>query len=301
MAPKKILLIVNSKSGNNSKSGLKESFIDYTSSKNYISHILFLDHDPKNSIQKTIQSFAPDVIITAGGDGTVNLVASFIKHTDIQLIIFPHGSANGMAKDLKMPADFNQCLALIEKGKSVKLDILKINNETSVHLADVGLNARIVKRFQLDNKRGMLTYAKYLFNELFYINSKYFTIKYADKVRKVKAVSLTFANATRYGTGAVINPEGKINDGLFEICIVKPFPKINFITIALQMFRNRLSYSRFFETIQCKKAIVSSKRKTLLQIDGEVIGKVNRVELECIPAAINVVIPTDLDYPTLIN
>ena len=297
----KTLLIINHKSGKQKKENILHRFEEYMQNKQADYQILQLTINPKKAIKDKIIAYLPNVIIAAGGDGTVNMITNIIQNQDIKLLIYPFGSANGMARDLNMPANFDDALRLLENGRIVKLDLLKINGNTSIHLADVGLNARIVKRFQLDNKRGMLTYAKYLFNEIFYIRSKKFTIAYGDIERKVKAVSLTFANATMYGTGAVINPEGKMNDGLFEICIVRPFPRIKLLSIAFRMFTNKLAYSEFFETIQCKQATIACSKKTLLQIDGEIIGQVNKIELKCLPGAIQTIIPNNLDYPTLIS
>lgn len=295
---KKILFIVNQKAGQNNQINLQECFVGKEGE--YECNIHILKKNPVKEIQKAIDDFKPEIIAAAGGDGTINLVARLIQNTDIKLLIIPMGSANGMAKEFDMPSSLEECLELIETGNTVAVDLLKINNEISVHLADIGLNARIVKRFQLDSKRGMLTYARHLFNEMFFIKSKKFTLFTENETRKIKAVSITFANATRYGTGAVINPDGKLNDGLFEICIVKPFPSIHLLSIAIKMFRNRLKYSEYFETIHCKKAKLIAHSKTLLQVDGEVVGYTKEIEMECLPQSLNVIIPSTLNYPTLI-
>jgi len=299
MALKKILFVINKKAGQNNRINLQECFVG--KENEYECNIHIIKKEPLKEIQKAITQFEPEIIAAAGGDGTINLVARLIQNTGIKLLIIPMGSANGMAKEFDMPESIEECLKLIETGKTVAIDLLKINDEISIHLADIGLNAKIVKRFQLDRKRGMLTYAKYLFNEVFFIKKRTFMLYLENQTRRIKAVSITFANATKYGTGAVINPDGKLNDGLFEICIVKPFPKIHLLSIAIKMFRNRLKYSEYFETIHCTKARLIARSKTLLQVDGEVIGNVKEINLECLPKAINVIIPNTSDYPTLVN
>lgn len=300
MERKRILFIINQKSGDNSSIDVKKYFVDKQIEYNYNCKFYTLGENPVKEIENEINIFKPDIIAAAGGDGTINLVAQVIRNTNIQLLIVPMGSANGMAKEFGIPENLDECLDLLKTGKIVAIDLLQINDEISVHLADIGLNARIVKRFQLDKKRGMLTYARHLFNEMFFIKGKKFILILENETRKIRAVSITFANATKYGTGAVINPDGKLNDGLFEICIVKPFPKIHLLSIAIKMFRNRLKYSEFFETIHCKQAKLISKSKTLLQVDGEVIGYTKEINMECLPQSLNVIIPADLNYPTLI-
>lgn len=102
---------------------------------------------------------------------------------------------------------------------------------------------------------------------------------------------MTFANASKYGTGAVINPEGKLDDGKFELVIVKPFPRIKLLSIAWKMFTRRLHTSDYVEIISCTKALVISNKKTTLQIDGEIIGKVKEIRLESLPKSLWVMIP----------
>lgn len=300
---KRVLFVINHKAGKNKNLELDKIIKKHAINFNYEIDFYELSaiEDAALGIKKSIESFKPTIITAVGGDGTVNLVSKIILKHHIALLIVPYGSANGMAKELQIPNQLESCLDLIVKGKVVEIDLLKINDEISIHLADVGLNARIVKRFQLDPKRGLLIYAKHLFYEVFILKRKKFTISYQNKTKIIKAVSITFATATKYGTGAVINPDGKLNDGLFEICIVKPFPKYELFKIAYQMFRNQLKTSTYFEVIQCDKAKVTCKRATLLQVDGEIIGKVNEINLEILPQVLKVLISKELSHPTLIN
>ena len=298
----KVLFVVNKKAGHSPKPMLYQMISSHSEKFNYQSEYYEMNsNDHKISLNNIINQYQPNIVAAVGGDGTVNLVSSVIYQKDISLLIIPIGSANGMAKELQIPDQLESCLDLIIKGNTVEVDLLKVNDEISMHLADVGLNARIVKRFQLDTKRGLLTYGKHLFYEIFLIRKKRFIIYYDKKVKKVSAISLTFANANKYGSGAVINPDGLLNDGLFEICIVKPFPKWKVFTIAFQMFRNTLKTSKYFEIIQCQNATVTCKRKTLLQVDGEIIGKVNMIKLTCLPKVLKVIIPAGLRHPTIID
>lgn len=299
---KRVLFVINKKSGDKENPELDKIIQNHADTHQYaINFYILNDEDAVIGINKAIVNFKPTIVAAVGGDGTVNLVAGIIQNKPITLLILPYGSANGMAKELQIPEQLIDCLDLIINGKEVEIDLLKINDHLSIHLADVGLNARIVKRFQLDTKRGLFVYAKHLFYEAFVLKRKKFSIQYQNQTKRIKAISITFATATKYGTGAVINPDGKLNDGLFEICVVKPFPKYHLFKIAYQMFRNQLKTSAYFEVVQTNKATVTCRRATLLQIDGEIIGKVNRIDLEILPKVLKVLIAKDLVHPTLIN
>ena len=300
---KVVLFVVNNRAGSKTYFDLEET-ISKHSIQNQYKAILFSLNDVYNletEIQYQIILHQPQIVVAAGGDGTVNLIASLLKKTEIVLAILPLGSANGMAKDLELPDGILPNLDLLVKGEKVKIDLLLVNDKISIHLADVGLNARIVKRFQIDNKRGILVYAKHLFAEVFFLKKYKFKINFDGNFKRVKAVSLTFANATSYGTGASINPSGVLNDGYFEICIVKPFPLLQLFKITWQMFRKTLVYSSYFEVIKCKNAVVKCNKSTTLQNDGEIMGKVKEIRLKILPKSLWVMMNNALDHPSFIN
>lgn len=287
----KVLFVINPHSGRKEPGDLenlikKEAEALKLDHKTY--HMGSGDQDKK--IRAEITSFKPEVVACAGGDGTVSLMAKILTGTDISLLIIPNGSANGMAKELSITR-IDTAIALLESGVKRKIDLLEVNGCTCIHLADVGLNARIVKRFEQDSRRGISTYARHLMSEIFLIKKYTFYITYDDKEIKRKAVSLTFANASRYGTGAVINPDGKLDDGCFELVIVKPFPRIKLLSIAWKMFRGTLQTSEYVEVIRCTRARIRSSKKTTLQVDGEVLGKVSEITIHLLPQAISVLVP----------
>lgn len=288
----KVLFVINPKSGSARDNTLQDLITEQAESQNFDFQIYNMMGDDEARITTEVKRFRPSIVAAAGGDGTVKLLAGILANTKITLAIIPYGSANGMAKELYI-SDIDFALELLSKGKKQTIDLISINKEICIHLADVGLNARVVKRFDKDPKRGKLTYAKHLFGEMFFLKSYRFSITYDEQVISRKGVSITFANAMRYGTGAVINPHGILNDGKFELVIVKPFPRVQLLSIAWKMFRGKLHTSDYVEIISCTEATIVSSRKTTLQIDGEVIGKVKEIRLAVIPRALSVLVPKD--------
>lgn len=287
----RVLFVVNPKSGQREENNLTHLIGGQAkiSGFKYQLYTMSGEDDQENIIQEII-GFNPDIVAAAGGDGTANLMAEILVGTSITLLIIPYGSANGMAKEIGI-GTIEAAIDLLESGLEKPIDLLRINNKICIHLADVGINARIVKRFEQDVKRGLTIYAKHLFNEIFLIKHYTFKIEYDGKYMKRKAVSLTFANASKYGTGAVINPKGIIDDGQFEMVIVKPFPHVHLFSIAWKMFFNRLHKSDYVEVIQCKEATISVNKRTTLQVDGEIMGKVKEIKIEILPSALRMLVP----------
>ena len=287
----RILFVINPASGKKEENKLEEQ-IDEQAGISGFDYQLYYMHGGNviKDISRRIYSYKPQIVAAAGGDGTVNLVAALLENTRIALLIIPNGSANGMAKELNIRS-IPSSIKLIQEGRYKSIDLIRINGRICIHLADVGLNARIVKRFENDPKRGLSTYAKHMFAELFLIKQYRFKIKCGPHEFTRKAVSLTFANASKYGTGAVINPYGIIDDGKMELVVIKPFPRIKWISIAWKMFMNKLQTSEYVEVIKCSEANITTKSGTILQIDGEVIGKVRKINAEILPKALTVIVP----------
>ena len=103
-----------------------------------------------------------------------------------------------------------------------------------------------------------------------------------DQVVEREAVMIVMANATSYGTGIRINPEGRLDDNLFEVIIIK---KISLIEL-LKMGFTRLPFNpRKTELYQTSSLLVRSRKKVHFQVDGEYLGKVNEVRAELLPKA----------------
>ena len=138
------------------------------------------------NIKSIINECKADRVIAVGGDGTLKLVAESLLETDIPIGIIPAGSANGMAKELGIPEDLNEALALAISGKTKKIHAVLVNNELCIHLADIGFNAYIVKKFDELATRGMLTYAKAAWHAFWYHRKMDIEFKIGHKIIKEK-------------------------------------------------------------------------------------------------------------------
>jgi diacylglycerol kinase family enzyme len=97
---------------------------------------------------------------------------------------------------------------------------------------------------------------------------------------------VVLANASKYGTGAVINPDGQLGDSKFELVIVHT---ISLIELTKMFLSNRSFNPKKVEIFQTTKAVITTKKKIHFQVDGEYKGKVNAVEASIIPSALHVI------------
>ncbi len=239
-------------------------------------------------LKKKIEKEQPDKVIAVGGDGTVKLVAEALLMSDIPLGILPAGSANGMAKELAIPADAATAFEIIEHGASKKIHMLKVNDEICIHLSDIGFNAFVVKKFEEENTRGMWGYFKSALKVLWQHRRMKVQIKCDEGYIKRGAAMVVVANGTKYGNGVVINPMGSLYDQLFEVVIIR---KISFTEIFKMRFLTGGLNEKKTELLQTSRLVLASKHNLHFQVDGEYLGKTKMLVAEIIPNAISVLVP----------
>ncbi|HEY0355589.1 MAG TPA: diacylglycerol kinase family protein [Flavisolibacter sp.] len=289
----KLLFIINPVSGGKEKHDWEASIREYFKELPHaIEFYVLTGTSDKISIQKYIDTIKPDRVVAVGGDGTVKLLAEMLKETPIPLGILPAGSANGMAKELGIPLKVDEALDVITGGLAKKIDLIRINEEEiCIHLSDVGLNAMLVKYFEKSN-RGLWGYGRAVFRILWQKQKLRFSIQTDNEQVKRKAYMVVLANARKYGTGANINPEGNIADGLFEIVVVR---KLNVFEILKALFTNKSFHPDRIEVFSTRLAEVRVQRKAYFQVDGEFLGKTNFVAARILPQILTIMIPTDSD------
>ncbi len=282
----KLLFVINPGSGSHDIN-LKEVISTHFSSKDVSVELFEL---PKNcsleKIKQRIEQAKADRVVAVGGDGTLKLIAECLLNTDVPIGVIPAGSANGMAKELGIPTEIKEALDLVVNGRPKKIHTVKLNNEICIHLSDLGFNAYLVKKFDTIPERGMWGYAKATWHALW--NHKRMQIELNIKGETIKsaAAMVAIANATMYGTGLKINPDGKLDDELFEIIVVKDYSYLEILKIWL----TKLPFNpKKIEVFQTSKVKISSKHKAHFQIDGEYVGKVNEVTAEILPASVTIV------------
>ncbi len=231
-------------------------------------------------------------IAVFGGDGTVNEVARALVHSKTSMGIIPGGSGNGLSNHLKIPLNIKQALSVIAESRIMSIDHGLLNNIPFFCTCGVGFDALIGHRFADAGTRGFKTYVKSTINEYF----KYKPQKYRLKVKGKKKMSrkaflVSFANAAQYGNNAFIAPNADIQDGLIDVCILKPFPNYRILDIGIRLFTKKLDKSKYLETFKAKKVTLTFKKPCEAHYDGEPCIIDKKVKIGVVPNALNVLVP----------
>jgi diacylglycerol kinase family enzyme len=188
---------------------------------------------------------------------------------------------------------------------SKKIHLVKINDQLCIHLSDIGFNAFVVKKFEDEGTRGMWGYTKAAWRVLWNHNRMQIDIAIeppkegmpsnANAKENIKyirrdAAMVVVANATKYGTGVLINPEGRLDDDLFEVIIVK---KISFSEIFKMRFTHRPYHPDKTELITTRSLKINSRHHVHFQVDGEYLGKTKNINASIIPHTLRMLMPKE--------
>lgn len=287
---RQILFVINPTAGNTEK----ETLIEYVAAtckdrgiqlKTYKTN----GDDNEKVIKSYIETHSFDRVLVAGGDGTIRKMAKILMDYPITMGIFPEGSANGLAYNLNLPDTKEEQLEVALSGNILNLDVLKINDDICIHISDFGVNAELIKNFEEGSIRGKIGYALKSIPTL--LNTEYpfdFEIKANGSTYKKEGAVLAIANAMKYGTGATINPDGKLDDGKFEIIV---FKNLNIIDIIKTLTDNDALDPDFAEVISTDKAEILCKSPVPFQIDGDYMGEIKKLDVSVLKQKIAVTVP----------
>jgi diacylglycerol kinase (ATP) len=219
------------------------------------------------------------------------MAAKILIEYGLALGIIPMGSANGLATALAIPQDPVQALDKILTSNTVRaIDMLRFNDtHFCIHLADIGTNALLVKKYEESGVRGMIGYAKHLVASIKESSMMKAIIRTSDGLLQKEGIMMAFANAHKYGTGVQIS-EGSVSDGKFEICNVERFTLEEAIKAGLTALNVFLDPNMFSDVLSCSQAEVDLDQQVHFQVDGEYIGLINHLTIEVLPSCVKLVV-----------
>ena len=285
------LLVVNPISGDRDKATLITQIRDFA--QELQQEILVYEttgNQDEVAIQKLYQEHQPVRVLIAGGDGTIKMVGEALEQEDVIFGIIPAGSANGLSIDLNLPTTVEENIKIAFQNDYIAIDMVEINGKKSLHLSDLGLNALLVKNYENGDTRGKLGYALQVINTLTEADDEPFevVIKTTEGEMHTNAKMIVIANSQKYGTGVTINPNGKIDDGKFEIVVLK---SLDVFTIGKIVTGNILSNTEEVRIFSTDQAVITTHKKISFQIDGEYCGEEDELKVGILPAQMKVAVP----------
>ena len=269
------------------------------------------------AFQKAIDA-KPDLIVVAGGDGTVRLAADMVAKTDIPFGIVPAGTGNLLARNLGIPLTLHEAVHVAFSGRDRQIDMGELHltledgteqREAFAVVAGFGLDAAMIAFTDDDMKKkvGWVAYIGGFFRAFKAI--KRFTIRGgvddADD-REFKANTVLIGNAGLLQANVRLFPNAKIDDGKLDFALIDPKDSFDWVRVVHEVVSNSDPLQR---TLRRRSILPGRKRipqlaftqgaqivlrlddAVELQIDGDSIGKITKLQADVMPSALTVRVP----------
>lgn len=292
MNMKRALLIINPISGTRSKQGLAELVTERLAPAGIeVESRQTAGKGDANVWAKEAALAGYDMVISAGGDGTVNEIANALAFTDCTLGILPYGSGNGLARSLGVPQDIFGAIKLIEGAFTINCDRGVVNGRPFYCTFGVGFDAAVSEKFASMKKRGRVTYIRSAFREFLNYHSQPYAIVINGKVITEKALLIAVCNAPQYGNNAYIGPKAKLTDGLLDITVVHSDNPFNTLLMSMDMLTGMLDKNRGIGTFRVGELTIVRTQVGPVHLDGEPMHLGKHLDIKCEKAALKVFAP----------
>jgi len=248
------------------------------------------------------------VVVAAGGDGTLGEVAGAILESGESVIcgVLPMGTGNDFARTLGVWGQPKRALDAVFEGHTRRVDVGRMECEGVarhfVNVAGSGFDALVAKRINEWGKRPALRHARgvgaYLLavaREMATFRSFDLTLELDGERIETGAVLVAIANAKSYGGGMMVCPHARLDDGLFDVCLIQSVSRTQFLRAFPGVFAGKhISHPRVMMR-RCRTIRVESKQNIPILADGEIIGhnSLGSTAFEChiLPRALTVCAP----------
>lgn len=233
-----------------------------------------------------------DLVVAAGGDGTINEVINALAGSDTALGVIPLGTANVFAIQLNLPETIEEVCRIIGSGKTEFIDLGKVGGRYFSCMAGIGFDAYVVKTMSRGLKKifGALSYVLATCSVLLKYRFRRILVRLDDGARIYRGYFVLVCNGKYYAGDRVLAKDADLSDGKLDVCI---FHHNNLLGLFLYLMgiRNRdlLKYSRM-EIYQCRKAEVLRSGRHPVHVDAEYLSS-TPVTFDVCPKALKVVIP----------
>lgn len=219
----------------------------------------------------------PDVAAICGGDGTINEVASHLPDPPFPVAILPAGTANVVARELKLPLNPIRALRIALEGTSRKVDLGELGDgrRRFVFVAGTGFDAYVVARVspRLKARLGMAAYAAAIVECLRTYSFPEFEVC-ADG-RSYRATSCLACNAGSYGGGMLFCPDADMSDGLLDVLVIEGRRRLGLARFLLKAWLKMPEKSEWVHRVRTRSLQMQGPPSVLTETDGELVGSLS--------------------------
>jgi YegS/Rv2252/BmrU family lipid kinase len=300
--PGRVFAILNPKAGSAVGDAVRQALTGCMNGKeNRLEIHETAQRDDVGALVRDRLAMGVDLVIAAGGDGTVSAVADALAGSNTPLGIIPMGTANVLARELNIPLDLHAASQLLVGEHDIRtIDAMRVNGRHYVTQLGVGLDAMMIRDTSTEQKRrfGKVAYVWTAVRGLAGIHPHRFTIEIDGNAIETRASQVIVANVGMLGQPPFrYGPDIRLDDGRLDVCVSKARHLFHYIGLFWHVVTSQHKVDPNIRYFQAEDHVVIAPKHPLpVQADGEILGE-TPVRVDVVPGAIRVIVPKGSSTP----
>ena len=268
---------------------------------------LFLETTPDDAGQAMIERAVAervDLVLGAGGDGTIRVICSGLAHTDIPFGLIPAGTGNLLARNVGIPLDESAALDVAFGGadKAIDLVALTVDDETSQHfavMAGIGIDAVIMEGTNSDLKKAVGS-AAYFVSAAQHANHPALHARIqvddAEPLQR-RAHVIVIGNVGFLQANIPLIPDAKPDDGLLDVLVASPRSAADWVRVTTRVLLRRRRGDAQLDRLTGRRVSITVQAQEPYQMDGDTAGECRTMVAEVRPGALLIRVPRAASRP----
>ncbi len=233
-----------------------------------------------------------DLVIAAGGDGTINEVINGLAGSGVPLAILPQGTENVLAQEFSIPLDVSHATDVLFDGYAVTVDLGVVGDRHFLLMTGIGLDAQIASEVDPLMKKifGSAAYPLTALQTVVTFEPSEMEILTGEKEEIRRGYFVIIGNSRNYAAGFKVTPLARLDDGKLDVCIFKRKGLADLLRYVVATAKRKLDLEDV-EYVQAETVRVRSPKKIPVHADCEIVGT-TPVDIRCAAGALRLVVPS---------
>jgi YegS/Rv2252/BmrU family lipid kinase len=243
-----------------------------------------------------------DLVVAAGGDGTVNEVVNGIARTQTALAVLPVGTGNVWGRETQLPLQARDAAHALLQGELVQLDLGSANQRYFLLMAGIGFDAAVTRAVLPAAKRklGMVAYVVQALRSARDLRGTRVRMVIDDRSMRKRVLMIVIGNSRLYGGFLQITHHARLTDGLLDVAVINGQDMRSAPLHLLSILLRRYNLNPDMNYYRAREISISSATPLEVQVDGDSIGTTPmtfRIEPDALQALVPAWAVADLTGP----
>jgi diacylglycerol kinase (ATP) len=294
--PRQVVAILNPQAGSAAGEAIRRALGEcFREGESHVEFYETRDGEDLGGVVRDRVKRGVDLVVAAGGDGTVSAVADALVGSGTPMGILPMGTANVLARELEIPLDVDAAARLlVGDHRLATIDAMRVGGRHYLTQVGVGLDALMIRDTPTSQKKrfGKFAYLWSAAKHLVGFQPRRFTIEIDGLAIRTHASEVIVANVGTLGQppfrwGADI----RVDDGALDVCVSKARTVVHYVGLFWHVVTGQYKADPNVRYFRSRRSVaIATKHPMPVQADGEMIGE-TPVRVEVVPGAVRVVAP----------